>query len=446
MDSKNVTNDNHNPTTAALTSIFSQNVLSAINSSHFQRISSFAQNEYLKAKRTSTEGTLSSDLCDFTFGNPHEMALPTFLSSYHKYVEPLNNDWYAYCTGSNPNTHPSRKIIASKLSKKLAPLSFEYEDVHLVTGNFGGLYTCLSMLLNKDDEVIFSIPSWFCYESMIIRCSATPIEVNININTYDLDINNIENKINDHTKVIIINSPHNPTGKIYSLSTLTSLSNLLLNEYDKRKTKYGNEAQPIWIISDEAYNQIILNGNEFISPASLYPYTFICYTYAKTLLNPGIRLGYVALSNAMPFYYRSLFRLYLHQTMFVNGYMVPDCISQYMIQDIETLSISIDIKKLEKKLKMMLDILLSIGYKIPVQPQGTFYILVLSPLEDDRAFCHLLSEHNVWCLPGFVCAIPGYFRICLTATEDMIEKSQYGFNQAYNRAMSILSSTKDDRQ
>ncbi len=87
------------------------------------------------------------------------------------------------------------------------PLSFEYKDIYLVKGNCGGIFTCLSMLLNKDDEVIFSNPSWFLYESMIIACQATSIEVNINMNTFDLNIDNIKNKINDKTKIIIINSP-----------------------------------------------------------------------------------------------------------------------------------------------------------------------------------------------------------------------------------------------
>jgi aspartate aminotransferase len=116
--------------------------------------------------------------------------------------------------------------------------------------------------------------------------------------------------------------------------------------------------------------------------------------------------------------------------------MVPDCVTQYMIQDIETLSISIDMQHMEKKLNMMLDILLSIGYKIPVKPQGTFYLLVMSPLEDDQAFCHLLSKYNILCLPGSVCFIPGYFRISLTANEDMIQRSQYGFKEAYQQAIS----------
>ncbi|CAF1613570.1 unnamed protein product [Didymodactylos carnosus] len=135
-------------------------------------------------------------------------------------------------------------------------------------------------------------------------------------------------------------------------------------------------------------------NTEFISPATVYPYTFICYTYAKTLLNPGTRLGCVALSSKMPLDYRSSFRTYLPQTIIMNGYMVPDCVTQYMIQDIETLSIRIDIQRMEKKLNMMLNILLSIGHKIPVKPQGTFYILVMSPLEDDQAFFRLFAMNT----------------------------------------------------
>ncbi|CAF3099918.1 unnamed protein product [Rotaria sp. Silwood2] len=427
-------------------SILSHRILSAISSPHYQRVASFVNDEYVKILSEHKKAiSSSSDLCDFTFGNPHDLALPAFLSSYHKYVDPLNPSWYAYCTTANFNTEPSRKCIALNLSKTLSPLSVEYEDIFLVKGNIGGIYTCLSMLLNKDDEVIIPIPSWFLYESMILGCQGIPVEVNIDKNTYDLDIDSIKNKINDKTKIIIINSPHNPTGKIYPLSTLQILSNMLLDIYDKRQEKYGHDAQPIWLISDEAYNRILLNNNEFISPATVYPYTFICYTYAKTLLNPGIRLGYVALLNKLPLEYRSLFRIYLPQTMGMNGFMIPDCVPQYMIQDIETLSISIDMQHMQKKVNMMLDALLSIGYKIPVKPQGTFYVLVVSPLEDDRVFCHLLSKYNILCLPGSVCSIPGYFRVCLTANEDMIEKSRYGFKQAYQEAITSLSNDRNNK-
>lgn len=417
-------------------SVLSSRILTALDSPHYQRVSSFVADEYSKIllehrKKSSSE----SGLCNFTFGDPRDLALPKFLSSFHKYIEPLNPSWYAYCTASNFNTEPSRRCIASNLSKTLSPLTVDYEDVFLVKGNIGGLYTCISMLLNKDDEILFPIPSWFFYESMILACQGISVEADLNKDTFDLDIDSIKSKINNKTKAIIINSPHNPTGKIYSLSTLQALSNMLLDEYSKRKEILGDEAQPIWLISDEAYNHIILNNNEFISPATVYPYTFICYTYAKTLLNPGIRLGYIALTSKLPMEYRSLFRKYLPQTMMVNGFMIPDCVTQYMIQDIETLSISIDMQQMENKINTMIDILSSIGYQIPVKPQGTFYILVVSPLKDDREFCRVLNKYNIVCLPGSVCCVPGYFRVCLTANEDMIERSQIGFKQAYEQVM-----------
>ena len=132
-------------------------------------------------------------------------------------------------------------------------------------------------------------------------------------------------------------------------------------------------------------------------------------------------------------------------TQSANGFMVPDCVTQYMVQDIETLSISIDMQVMHKKLDTILNILSSIGYQIPLRPQGTFYILVVSPLEDDEEFCRLLSKYNVLCLPGSVCCIPGYFRICLTATEEMVEKCHYGFHQAYQEAISSLNDTKNDQ-
>ncbi|CAF1185471.1 unnamed protein product [Rotaria sordida] len=110
-----------------------------------------------------------------------------------------------------------------------------------------------------------------------------------------------------------------------------------------------------------------------------------------------------------------------------------------MIQDLGTLSISIGVQHLEKKMNMILNLLSSIEYKIPVKPQGTFHILVKSPLEDDRAFYRLLSKYNVLCLPRSVSFTPGYFSLSLTANEDMIEQSRHGFQQAYQEAMNSLN-------
>lgn len=414
------------------TPLLSQRIVTAMNSPHYQRNVTFRTNEYLKA-------VSSHDVCDFVYGNPREMPLPELLSAYHKYVEPMNTNWYAYCNAANPNTRPSREIIAQNLSQRFSPLSFDAEDIYLVTGNVGGIYTCLSMLLNKHDQVIFPIPGWPFYEPMILGCQGTSIEVKIDLNTFDLDLQAIQDQITRQTKILIVNTPHNPTGKIYSRATLQALSNLLLNEYEKRQAVDGSNAQPIWIISDEAYNRIIFDHHEFISPAQVYPYTFICYTYAKTLLNPGTRLGYVALSDQLSLEYRLLFRKHFPLTQVANGFMLPDCVTQYMIQDIETLSISIDMQSMAKKLNRILDILSSIGYQIPLIPQGTFYILVVSPLKDDQEFCRRLSNYKVLCLPGSVCSMPGYFRLCLTATEEMIEKSRYGFEQAYQQTISSLN-------
>ncbi|CAF2804916.1 unnamed protein product [Rotaria sp. Silwood2] len=119
-------------------SILSHRILSAINSPHYQRFSSYLTNEYVNAISEHRTASSSSDLGDFTFGNPRDMALPALLASYHKYVEPLNPAWYAYCSTTNINAHPSRTIIASNLSNKLSPLSFEYEDIYLVKGKDGG--------------------------------------------------------------------------------------------------------------------------------------------------------------------------------------------------------------------------------------------------------------------------------------------------------------------
>ena len=183
--------------------------------------------------------------------------------------------------------------------------------------------------------------------------------------------------------------------------------------------------RPILLISDEPYNRIVFDGATFHSPAEVYPNTVITYSYGKTLLAPGMRIGYVTTPPTMPD--RESFRRAIFVAQIATGYAFPNALLQHAIEDLERLSI--DIGVLERRRDRMVPALNALGYEATT-PEGTFYVMARSPIADDVAFSDRLAEQGALVLPGTVVEVPGWFRISLTASEEMVERGLRSFAAA----------------
>jgi aspartate aminotransferase len=356
------------------------------------------------------------EACDFLLGNPHEMPLNGFVAALKKSVVPHDKDWFAY----KMNEPDARQTVADSL-QSWRELPYRAEDIFLTTGAFSALSVALNAVLDPEDEVIFISPPWFFYEAMILAANAIPVRVKMAAN-FDQDLATIDATITPRTRAIIINSPNNPTGKIYPSQTLRSLG--LLLEAAQKIT-----GRPIFLLSDESYSKIIFDNRRFVSPTVFHPYSFLIYTYGKTLLTPGQRLGFIALPPELLDPQPLRDSLFLSQM--VSGYAFPNALLQHALPDLDKLSI--DIHHLQEKRDQMVRALQEIGYQVH-HPEGTFYLLPKSPWVDDMAFVRLLMEHKIYCLPGSVAEMPGYFRISLTANDAMIDRSLSGFAMALERA------------
>ncbi|HZJ10654.1 MAG TPA: aminotransferase class I/II-fold pyridoxal phosphate-dependent enzyme [Trueperaceae bacterium] len=360
--------------------------------------------------------------CDFVFGNPHEMPLEGFVTSLARGLTPQNQEWFAYKL-SEPE---SQRIVAASLRERRG-MPFESEDVLMTNGAFAALAVSLCALLDPGDEVIYVSPPWFFYEAMIIAYGGVPVRVDIDRATLDLDLDAIEAAITPRTKAIIINSPHNPTGKIYPPSTLEGLATLLENASERH-------GRPIYLLSDEAYSRILFDGRTYHSPTMAYPYSLLIYTYGKTLLTPGQRLGYIALPPTMPA--RAAMREALMAAQVVVGFAFPNALLQHSLADLEKLSI--DIAALQRRRNLLVEALTAMGYGVRT-PEATFYLMVDSPSRDDEAFAARLGVHKIYVLPGTIAELPGTFRVSLTANDAMIERSLAGFEAAYEEALATTS-------
>lgn len=360
-----------------------------------------------------------ADIADFVLGNPHEMPMQGFVDAMRKWSQPQNKDWFAY----KDYIPSAQKTVAASLSEHRG-ISFQAEDILLNTGAFAGLTVILGTLVNPGDEVIFISPPWFFYEGMILHEGGVPVRVKVDMEGFGLDLKAIEAAITSKTKAIIVNSPNNPTGRIYPEDELKALAKILSQASEKHNHR-------IYLISDEAYCKIVYEGKPFPTPAKFYADTFLIYTYGKQLLIPGQRIGYIALPPKMAD--RETFRDAIFAAQLFMGYPFANAVLQYALTDIEKLSI--DIRHLEEKRNRVVGMLRDQGYEAQM-PEGTFYVLVRSPWEDDMAFMEVLAKNNVFCLPGSVFEMPGYFRISLTANDEMIDRGLPGFARAIEQARS----------
>ncbi len=360
------------------------------------------------------QGDVAEDVCKFTFGNPQDMPLPGFVEALQKASIPQDKDWFAYKT----HVPEAQAAISAQLNERFGAY-FEPHYILMTNGAFAGLNVAVKALVEAGDEVIFMSPHWFAYEGIIIGARANAIKIPVQAESFDLDLEAIKTAITAKTRAFIINTPHNPTGRLYSRETLEALAEIL----EQASKQYG---RTIYVISDESYNQIIFDDKEFVSPTTVYPNSILVYTFGKVLLTPGERLGYIALPKQMP--ELEEIRKAVNLTIFFSGWAFPNASLQYAVKDL--INLSIDIKQLQARRDTLVKALSEIGYQTN-QPEGTFYMLVKSPMDDAWKFMEHLANYGVHCLPGMTFGLPNYFRICLTATDDMVARSIPRFTRAF---------------
>ena len=356
---------------------------------------------------------LDPGIADFTFGNPQELPLPGLVDTLQRNAVPENKDWFAY----KFSEEEPRSVVVASLRERTG-IEYRPEDVAMTAGAFGGLAVTLRALADEGDEVIFLSPPWFFYELLIASSGATPIRVRLDGPEFDLDPDAIAAAITPRTRAVIVNSPNNPSGRIYREPELATLGEVLRAASERHR-------RPIVLISDESYNRIVFDGAQFRSPALDYDATVTIYTYGKTTLAPGQRIGYAALHPEFPDRDAVNYRIFIQQL--ASGWGFPNALLQHAISDIEALSI--DIGALQARRDRLVPALRDMGYEV-TSPEGTFYSMGRSPEPDDYAFTTRLAELGALVLPGSIVESPGWFRISLTASDEMVERGLEAFRAA----------------
>jgi aspartate aminotransferase len=360
-----------------------------------------------------------ADVANFAVGNPHEMALPGLVSALRDHVEPQDPDWFGYKL-SEPE---SQRTVAATLTRRTG-MDWDPADVAMTNGGFAAISVALRTLLEPGDEVVFLSPPWFFYELLILAAGGEPVRVHLEPPAFEPDVDAIEAAIGPRTRAVLINSPHNPSGRVYPDSFLAALA-------ERLAVVSARVGHPIWIISDEPYNRIVFDGRTAPSPAQHHPHTIITYSYGKTLLAPGQRIGYLTVPPTLP--EREDLRAEVFLQQLAAGWAFPNALLQHSLGDLEPLSI--DVGALQRRRDRLIPALRDMGYET-TWPEGTFYVMARSPLADDMAFADVLANHRVLVLPGTVVEVPGWFRISLTASDAMVEAGIPRFAAAMRDAVS----------
>ena len=310
---------------------------------------------------------------------------------------------------------PSLKKAIIRYTEENYDRLVEPENVIVSSGAKQALFNLLFTLINPQDEVVILAPYWVSYPEMVKMVYGVPVIVTPEDGTFHPRMEDIERKVTSYTKAIIVNSPNNPSGRIYREPELAALGRVL-------EAASERNGRTIALLSDESYNRIVFDGIEFRSPALDYAATITIYTYGKTLLAPGQRIGYAAMSPTFPERRAMAFRIMVQQL--AAGWGFPNALLQHAISDLEALSI--DIAALQARRDRMVPALQEMGYEV-TRPEGTFYLMVRSPDADDRAFTARLAALGTLVLPGTIVECPGWFRVSLTASDVMVDRGLEAF-------------------
>ena len=351
---------------------------------------------------------------DFSLGNPN-VEQP---EEFKRELINLANEIIHLKHGYTPNAgyHETRHTIAKKISKA-SGLKMHADHVIMSCGAGGALNVILKALLDPDDEVIVLKPFFVEYPFYIenydgiVKYAATK-------NDFSLDIDSIVGAISDKTKAIIINSPNNPTGIVYSEKEIAGLSRVLLE-------KGRALEKTIYLISDEPYAEIVFDGVNLPSVLKSYPNSIVAYSYSKTLSLPGERIGYIAV-NPQIYEAGDLISALILCTR-IMGFVHAPALMQRIVARLQ--DVAVDVKVYQKKRDLLCAGLAKAGYKFR-KPQGAFYLFVQSPIPDDVAFVQMLLKKNILVVPGSGFGGPCYFRIAYCVDDATILNSMDGFAEA----------------
>lgn len=350
---------------------------------------------------------------DFSIGNPDLEPPDSFKKRLRELAENPIPGMHRYM--SNAGYPATRKAVANCLNDRTG-LSLTEDHVVITVGAGGGLNVVFKAILNPADEVIVSAPYFVEYGFYTDNHQGKLVVVKSR-SDFQLDPDAIEQAITPKTKAILINSPNNPTGVIYSESTLKALASVILKkEAELKKT--------IYLVSDEPYAGIVYDGVKVPPVLNIFQHSLIVTSHSKDLALPGERIGYIAVHPANP----EVEMLY-NGLVFANrvlGFVNAPALMQRLVAELQGQAVGVEVY--QERRDLLYNHLTSIGFEV-VKPQGAFYLFPKSPFPDDVKFVKTAMKYNLLLVPGSGFGGPGYFRIAYSVSTSIIKNSLPAFTE-----------------
>ncbi len=351
---------------------------------------------------------------DLSLGNPIIEPPAEFKHVLRKLSENPMAGMHRYM--ENAGYEETRRSVARQVSYE-NNMDVAYQDIIMTVGAAGAINVILKTLLNPGDEVIVFAPFFMEYDNYIDNHGGVTIVLPTD-DKFLPDLDQLERKINAKTKAIIINSPNNPTGVVYSEAFVRKLGQVLEHREKALKTS-------IYLISDEAYSSLMYDDIKYVPIFQTYHRAMIATSHSKDLALPGERIGYIAVHPDMPNKEEIVNGL-----IFCNrilGFVNAPALMQNIVRHLQHVTVSIP--EYQEKRDFLYNNLTSMGYKV-VKPQGAFYMFPRTPIENDVEFVHELQKMNVMTVPGRGFGSPGFFRISYCVNHSTLEGALDGFKKA----------------
>ncbi|MDD5190071.1 MAG: pyridoxal phosphate-dependent aminotransferase [Dehalococcoidales bacterium] len=354
---------------------------------------------------------------DLTLGNPVVEPPPEFRAELQKIVNNPVPGMHRYM--ENAGYADTRAAVALQLYQETG-VKLTAGDIVMTCGAAGALNVVLKTILNAGDEVIVFAPYFVEYLNYIDNHGGIPRIVFTDAQFLP-KLAELEAAINQKTRAIIIDSPNNPTGVVYSEKLLKQIGNLI----QKKEALYGSS---IYLLSDEPYRKLIYDGLTYPSPLLFHDKAVVITSHSKDLALPGERIGYIALHPACPEKQELINGfIYCNRTL---GFVNAPALMQRVIAHLQ--NVTVNIADYQQKRDFLYENLTAMGYKL-VRPQGAFYMFPASPIPDDVAFVKALQEYLVLAVPGQGFGSPGHFRISYCCDQRTLEGALEGLQKTATR-------------
>ena len=351
---------------------------------------------------------------DLSLGNPVMQPPPEFFDELRRIANDPAPGIHRYMP--NAGYAETRDAVAAQLFSETG-LGFGADDIVMTCGAGGALNVALKTMLDPGDEVIIFAPFFVEYHFYADNhggsCRVVPPDEN-----FLPDMDALRDAFNERTKVVLINSPNNPSGVLYSAALLDEMCAII----QEAEAEYGRE---IFLVSDEPYRRLLFDGLEYPHIFHHHQRSIVATSHSKDLALPGERIGYIAVHPD----YEDKVEL-MDGLVFCNrtlGFVNAPALMQHIVRALQ--SATVDIAEYQRKRDFLYDNLTSMGYDM-VKPQGAFYMFPASPNPDDVAFVAELQEHKVLVVPGMGFGLPGYFRISYCLDDYTLEGALAGFEAA----------------